>query len=193
MIVKKQLWFYELLAITWKIQLALLTVVALSTVLYLEFLQEYMGTAPPALVTVLGTALAFFIAFINNQAYNRWWEARKIWGKIVNDSRSFSRMVLSFLSGDSSREHDVRSLQETLVHRHIEFLYALKDRLRGEDTGDAYSERDPASAGTRYRCSGQGWLHRSVSHDPDQRDAHWIQQPHGSLRTNQGNAVSSGL
>ena len=39
-------------------------------------------------VSVVGTAVAFYVGFKNNQAYDRLWEARKIWGGIVNDSRS---------------------------------------------------------------------------------------------------------
>jgi len=116
---------------TWKIQLLVLTICTLGTVLYLEFLDDFIKISTTA-VTVLGTALAFFIGFNNAQAYDRWWEARKIWGSIVNDSRSFARMVLSFYS--SGREpngpEDIRRLQERMIYRHIAWLYATKAHLR---------------------------------------------------------------
>lgn len=82
----------------------------------------------PALVpTVLGTALAFFIGFNNNQAYGRWWEGRIIWGGLVNESRTWARLVISFFGdGDASQR---------LVRRQISFIYALKDFLRGAKNG----------------------------------------------------------
>ena len=49
-------------------------------------------------VSVVGTAVAFYVGFKNNQAYDRMWEARKIWGGIVNDSRTWGMMVDGFVS-----------------------------------------------------------------------------------------------
>ena len=49
-------------------------------------------------VSVIGTAVAFYVGFKNNQAYDRMWEARKIWGGIVNDSRTWGMMVDGFVS-----------------------------------------------------------------------------------------------
>jgi putative membrane protein len=81
---------------------------------------------PTMVTTLMGTALAFFIAFNNNQAYSRWWEARIIWGGIVNDSRSWARSLLSYTSDDEDKNVLVRRM----VLRHIGFLYALKTSLR---------------------------------------------------------------
>jgi len=52
-------------------------------------------------VSVIGTAVAFYVGFKNNQAYDRMWEARKIWGGIVNDSRAWGMSHLSFLEKDN--------------------------------------------------------------------------------------------
>jgi putative membrane protein len=52
-------------------------------------------------VSLIGTAVAFYVGFKNNQAYDRLWEARKIWGGIVNSSRSFSSALLAFLKDKS--------------------------------------------------------------------------------------------
>jgi putative membrane protein len=51
---------------------------------------------PAYVPAVLGTSLAFFLGFITNSAYDRWWEARKKWGAIVNDSRNFAREIINF-------------------------------------------------------------------------------------------------
>ncbi|HEX8437185.1 bestrophin family ion channel, partial [Archangium sp.] len=54
--------------------------------------------AVPALpVTVLAATISVLLAFRNNSAYDRWWEARTLWGSLVNTSRSFARQVLTFL------------------------------------------------------------------------------------------------
>lgn len=81
----------------------------------------------PGLVpSILGTALAFFIGFKNNQAYDRWWEARKIWGGLVNDSRTWARQLLYYFQPGKASRNRVRSM----IFRHIAFLYALKQALR---------------------------------------------------------------
>lgn len=81
---------------------------------------------PIAPVALLGGGLAIFLGFRNNSAYDRWWEARKIWGGMVNISRTFSMNVISFLE----KENDA---VETIVKRHISFAYALKNQLREKE------------------------------------------------------------
>lgn len=49
-------------------------------------------------ISVIGTAVAFYVGFKNNQAYDRLWEARKIWGSIVNSSRALGTMVKAYIS-----------------------------------------------------------------------------------------------
>ncbi|MDC0713205.1 bestrophin family ion channel [Stigmatella sp. ncwal1] len=63
--------------------------------------------AVPALpVSVLAAALGILLAFRNNSAYDRWWEARTLWGSLVNTSRSFARQVLTFLPAPLNRSGD---------------------------------------------------------------------------------------
>jgi len=117
---------------TWKIQLSVLAVCSLGTLIYIHLLNDLIPVSK-TLLTVLGTAEAFFIGFINSQAYDRWWEARKIWGSIVNDSRSFGRMVISYFTLENAPEGssvDLENMQQGLIHRHISWLYATKERLR---------------------------------------------------------------
>ncbi len=99
-----------------------------------QYLTDYYFVMPTVITGVLGTAIAFFLGFNNNQAYGRWWEARIIWGGLVNDSRSWARQVLHYTSPAGT--YDEKRLEEkrdTLVRRHIGFLYALKDNLRNTD------------------------------------------------------------
>ena len=73
-------------------------------------------------VTILGGALAIFLGFRNNSAYDRWWEARKIWGAIVNISRNFGSQVVAYVED--------KETQNAIVYRHIGWLYALNMSLR---------------------------------------------------------------
>ncbi|BBB40407.1 Bestrophin, RFP-TM, chloride channel [Mycobacteroides abscessus subsp. abscessus] len=102
----------------------------------IEYLLADHFALPTMIPPLLGTALAFFIGFSNSQAYDRWWEARTIWGAIVNESRSWARGCISYI-----REDGEHRMIERLVLRHIAFVYALKGALRGtstEQSGDEY-------------------------------------------------------
>jgi len=94
------------------------------------FLEWEWMIIPWVPVALIGTAEAFLVGFKNNQAYDRLWEARKIWGGIVNSSRSFAAMVYAF---DTEQEHigmfDLEKRRKTIVHRHIAWLYALREQL----------------------------------------------------------------
>lgn len=134
MYVCKRIGAIELVRQNWQIELLVLVVVAFATFVQIEFLSDWVQP-PVAVVGVLGTAISFFIGFINAQAYDRWWEARKIWGAFVNDSRSFARMVTTLFlpAGDPT---EAREIQRRLVYRHIAYLYAVKEKLRGETSRD---------------------------------------------------------
>ena len=84
-------------------------------------------------ISVIGTAVAFYIGFKNNQAYDRLWEARKIWGAIVNSSRTWGSAAISYVSdlfakGDISEE-ELKKIREKLIYRHIAWLYTLRSQL----------------------------------------------------------------
>ncbi|MFY0644318.1 MAG: hypothetical protein JXR19_07610 [Bacteroidia bacterium] len=84
-------------------------------------------------VSVIGTAVAFYVGFKNNQAYDRMWEARKIWGGIVNDSRSWGMMVDGFITNhftENKRSSDeINGIKKRLIYRHIAWLYAHRSQL----------------------------------------------------------------
>lgn len=93
-----------------------------------EFLIKDHFTFPVFVTSIIATAISFFIGFNNNQAYSRWWEARKVWGTLVNSSRTWTRMILSYI--DSSESEHLTEIKQKMVLRHIAFLYALKANLR---------------------------------------------------------------
>ncbi len=76
-------------------------------------------------ISIVGIAVAFYLGFKNNSSYDRTWEARKIYGGIVNDSRAFGAGLISFLHGENQEE-----VRKELVYRHIAWLTALRYQLR---------------------------------------------------------------
>jgi ion channel-forming bestrophin family protein len=76
-------------------------------------------------VSVMGIAVAFYLGFKNNSSYDRTWEARKIWGGIVNSSRTFGAAVVTFVQGS-----DAPAIRRELIHRHVAWLTALRHQLR---------------------------------------------------------------
>lgn len=98
-------------------------------------------------VGLLGVALAFYLGFKNNSAYDRLWEARKIWGGMVNASRSFAVMTRDFVQSESN----ATALHREIVHRHVAWLHMLTIELRKitpwEHQG-AQSTRDRLRFGT---------------------------------------------
>jgi len=132
MYINKRLGAWSLIAAKYKTLFLLLVTVSVVTALSLEVLELHTGAAM-VVIGALTTAVSFFVAFFTAQAYDRWWEARKIWGSFVNDSRSFARMAVT-LFGEASENADVTALQNRLVRRHIAYLYAVKENLRREST-----------------------------------------------------------
>lgn len=79
-------------------------------------------------VALIGTAAAFIVGFKNNATYARAWEARQIWGGIVNSSRSWGIFVKDFVRCSSPEQQLLT--QQQLIYRHIAWLTALRHQLR---------------------------------------------------------------
>lgn len=79
-------------------------------------------------VALLGTATAFISGFKNTQTYNRTWEARQVYGAIINNSRSFAVMVRDFIRLNDKEQE--KSLHRQIIYRHFAWLTALRFQLR---------------------------------------------------------------
>jgi putative membrane protein len=132
MIVRTTVRRTEVLISAWR--RVLFTVLYAAAFVFL-YKQGYAAVAiPVAVPAMLGTALSILLGFRTNSAYDRWWEARKIWGAIVNDSRTFTRQVLSLIVVPVGTEKSVvASLQKELVYRQIAWNHALNRSLRRQD------------------------------------------------------------
>ncbi|WP_207422295.1 bestrophin family protein [Desertivirga brevis] len=87
---------------------------------------------PIAVPTILGTVISLLLAFKSNQAYDRWWEARTIWGAIVNDSRTLTRQLLTYVDTKYGKSEE-RAFCEKMAKRQIAWCYSLSRHLRRQD------------------------------------------------------------
>jgi ion channel-forming bestrophin family protein len=113
-----------------KVKLDVLRVLLFSVVFHLMklFFSDYLPLIPFQLPAILGTAISLILAFNINQSYDRWWEARKVWGAIVNDSRSFVMQLLQFVEPSESNSATLTKM----AHRQIVWCYSLGQSLRGQ-------------------------------------------------------------
>lgn len=114
---------------TWRL-LLLSTCTGLFALLLYKFLGWKWVAIPWLPVSLIGTAVAFYVGFKNNQAYDRGWEARKIWGGITNLSRAFGAATRAFVTDEFAKtpvsKEKLEAEIKVLVYRHIAWLYALK-------------------------------------------------------------------
>ncbi len=105
---------------------------------YSDVLQTDVFSA--AAIGLLGTVVGIFLVFRFNEAYQRWWEARILWGALVNESRSFARQVITLLTPERvpniASPEDAARLQTELVHRHLAYCNALRLSLRQQESWD---------------------------------------------------------
>ena len=85
-------------------------------------------------IALIGIAVSFYLGFKNNSSYDRLWEARKIWGGIVNASRTFTIMSRDFITNEHAHtklsETELKAIHKSIVHRHVAWLKALTYQLR---------------------------------------------------------------
>jgi putative membrane protein len=87
-----------------------------------HFLEWEFIAIPFLPVASIGTAVAFYVGFKNNQAYDRLWEARRLWGGITNTSRTLTALFISLI--------DDKSKQRAFLNRHIAYINILRLQLR---------------------------------------------------------------
>lgn len=138
MIIKRNFQPHKVLSYIWRETLYALL---LAGVVYVGFRMLPAGgqlAVPFVPIGVLGSALAIFVAFRNNSAYGRWWEARQLWGNLVHYSRVFARLIMTFV--DSHRHtaqfnpEAAAPFQREMVRRQIAFAHALRLHLRRQES-----------------------------------------------------------
>ena len=133
-----------ILRFAWKPLLIFTLYSLLVTILY-EVAGFTFLALPFVPISLLGTAVAFYVGFKNNSAYERLWEARKLWGAIVNISRSFTVSLLDYLHTSDKMEYDgLQEHKRILVYRHLAYINALRIQLRSRQLWD--DKDDPFTA-----------------------------------------------
>ncbi|MES2847165.1 MAG: bestrophin family protein [Pseudomonadota bacterium] len=95
-----------------------------------------------AAFTVFGIALSLFLGFRNNAAYDRWWEARKLWGGLLADLRALAREVAVFVPDDALRHATLRNA--------LAFLHLHRVNLRRQSPDAAVLARAAAFVDTAH-------------------------------------------
>jgi len=117
----------------------------ITLIVAIHYIFKLNVSIPVAVPMILGTVISLLLAFRANQAYDRWWEARVIWGGIVNDSRSWGRQVVTFIDNPYNDE-EKRVFQDIMLNRQIAWAHALGRALRGrkneKDLGKWISKED---------------------------------------------------
>jgi len=108
-----------------KYDLVYVLIVSFSVLLITEKYQKLLPEMPLTIPAFIGTAISILLSFKLSQSYDRWWEARKVWGAIVNDSRSFV-VQLQTLTSDGND-----SIIRKIAFRQIAWCYCLGQTLRG--------------------------------------------------------------
>lgn len=104
--------------------------------------------APSLPLTLFGSALALFLGFRDNSAYQRWWEGRVLWGAMINASRSLARSARNFLPKEAV------DLKRSIVLRQVAYVHALRCQLRRQKPDEevlrflSKGEAEPALART---------------------------------------------
>jgi putative membrane protein len=119
----------------------LLAIVVTVIDLHVGYFHADLTTIP---FTLMGLALGIFLGFRNNTSYDRFWEARKLWGSLVNTTRSITRQILTLVgepsvsaSGDVHRDdEEIVSFRQEMVHRVVAYVHSLKHHLRDQDRVD---------------------------------------------------------
>ncbi|MFT4045818.1 MAG: bestrophin family ion channel, partial [Solimonas sp.] len=105
-------------------QLGAVTALALAVTLTQGALFDYKVGLTAVPFTLLGITLAIFLGFRNSVSYDRYWEARMLWGTLLNDTRSLARQLMTLSEADRARQREV-------VYALIAFVHALRHQLRG--------------------------------------------------------------
>ncbi len=93
-----------------------------------------LSTTPFVLI---GVPLGIFLGFRNSAAYDRFWEGRKLWGQLMNTSRTFTRQVLTLVSPKEEEEQPVvADFQKMLARRQAAYVHSLRLSLRSDSYGE---------------------------------------------------------
>ncbi|MEJ7587831.1 MAG: bestrophin family ion channel [Ferruginibacter sp.] len=108
-----------------KYDLVYVLIVSLAVLFITDKYKELLPEMPLTIPAFIGTAMSILLSFKLSQSYDRWWKARKVWGAIVNDSRSFVIQLQTLTSQGND------AAVKKIAFRQIAWYYSLGQSLRG--------------------------------------------------------------
>lgn len=114
-----------------RLLISMLMAICVTLAWYNGYFRDFtLSVAPFSLV---GLALSIFLGFRNSASYDRYWEGRKLWGGLVNNSRAFTRVVLSYITPATPEQGpSVAARKRALVLRQVAYVHAVRMHLRAE-------------------------------------------------------------
>jgi putative membrane protein len=174
------------------IWLRTLIVTAISIVVTLVY-QEVPAlhySLTPVPFQLVGLPLGIFLGFRNNTAYERFWEGRKLWGSLVNTSRSLTRQILTLIEPqpdadptESSKEV-IGAFEKRMVHTTIAYVHSLRLHLRDVEPWETLADILPKEEIDRFRGEDNvplAILHRLGEQLVEARRKRWVHPPHITL------------
>ena len=114
--------------IAWQWKFVLMATGCAASVAFAHRVLKVSWVEMPSLpLAVVGAALGIFVSFRTNSSYDRWWEGRKLWGRLINTSRHLAVEVCRYLPAERSED------RRRIVRRHITYVHVLRCLLRRED------------------------------------------------------------
>ncbi len=135
MYTRKRVSFRHLWSFTWRPILFFIVYSTAIVSLYVVTGWQLL-TVPFVPIATIGTAVAFYVGFKNNSAYDRLWEGRRVWGSLTNASRAWAIMTVDYITNlKANNPLETSELSEhhrLLIYRHLAFLNALRLQLRSK-------------------------------------------------------------
>lgn len=128
MYIKRSIRFKLIFEDSWRF-LLIIGIWSASIVFAHVYLKWTLLSVPIVPLSTIGIAVSLYLGFRSKEAYDRWWEGRKVWGDIINKSRAFSNQVHSLLY-DKEGNMVSDDIKKELIYRHIAWVRSLKYQLR---------------------------------------------------------------
>jgi len=130
---------FDLRKVFWNIRFESITTLLVAVIILVLHKCKVIDIALPfSIAAILGSALAIFIAFRNQSSYARWWEARTIWGGIINNSRIFARQIIANVDNavtiGKATKADADAYKKEMINRQIAFAHSLRLHLRRQNS-----------------------------------------------------------
>ena len=112
-----------------------------AAIVYFEVNFIHLNTKNPTVMhSILGFVLSMLLVFRTNSAYDRWWEGRKIWGSVVNNSRNLSLKLSVILIHEKDKQE--------IKHLITNYIFCFINHLRGKYIQEEFTPTDTITIST---------------------------------------------